>query len=142
MNEMQPPQQKMDLLKKILTFNCWFDFTTEAKFTTWFGSCIKERWGFFFKISDQDQRIKPFDAMFCFNWFTWFIEFKLVKTKSRKPYMLLKGSSPSNSWWQVKWLWEVINNWWFGLVIVYNNINKQYTIYNFADIYPELKDYV
>ena len=90
----------------------------------------------------MDRRIKPYDAVFCYKWFSGCIEFKYTKTKSRYPYKLLKGSSVKNPWWQVKWLWEVIENWWFALVIIYNSIIKSYRIYDFSSLYPELKDNV
>lgn len=124
-------------------YNCYDKlFKNEAEFTSWFGWCIKSAGWFFHKISDQDQRVKPFDAIFVLDWVAWSIEFKYVKTKKRKPYMLLRWSSPSNPWWQVMWLDLYQKNWWLSLVIIYNSIIRKYVVYNFSLLYPEYVDHV
>lgn len=116
-----------------LYFTCpdrWFK--NEAEFTTWFWKQIKDRWGFFHKISDESSNMKPCDAIFAFDWISWLIEFKYQKTKKCKPFYLLRGSWPSKPWFQVKWLQLNQRNGWLSLVVVYNKNKNMFTVIDFS----------
>jgi hypothetical protein len=110
-------------------------FKDEASFTTYFGRQIKEKWGFFHKISDADRWLKPMDAVFALNGIVWWIEFKITDSMKSKPYTKLRWSCPQNSWWQVKWLTTLMNNWWTSLVILYNRKVNAYKIIDFKDFH-------
>jgi hypothetical protein len=56
-------------------------FKDEKSFTTWFGSEIKLRGGFWHKISDMDSRLKPFDAIAVEDGSTYLIEVKMGDEK-------------------------------------------------------------
>lgn len=111
-----------------------YSLKNEARFTTWFGKQCKNRWYFFFKISDADKRIKPFDAFGMIDGTPVAIEFKVNDNNSCFPYRMLKGSSSSNPWWQVKGLFDYQKNSWYSLIIVYNRKKNKYIIVNLKDI--------
>lgn len=108
---------------------------SESDFTSWYGSEIKKRGWFFHKISDMDIRPKPFDAIMAWDGIIWAIEFKSVWVlKSCHPFRLLRWSSPSKPWSQVKGLQWFQDNWWLSLVIVFNKLLQQYKVIDFKDI--------
>lgn len=105
----------------------------ERDFCTWIWKLLNE-FGFYFKISDQDQRSKPFD---------WFgvrfgvavaFEFKKVDWLIAYPYKELRGSSPKNPWWQVLWLTRWMKNGWLSLVIVYSRKAQKFMVFDFKDL--------
>jgi hypothetical protein len=125
----------MDLSKLIfqLPNNPW-QFTTEARFTTWLGRKIKDAWWFFYKISDDSRGTKPWDAEFAFDWIAWVMEIKVTKKKNYKPYNLLRWSSISNPGGQCESLRQYSKNGWLWLVVVYNQGEITYQIYKFTDL--------
>ena len=104
---------------------------TEAKFSAWFWKKLKNRWGFYHKISDESRGMKPCDAIFALWWLSWLIEFKVTDRKSYKPYYLLRGSSAKLPGFQVKWLSLNSKNGWFSLVCIYNRGYGTYTLIDF-----------
>lgn len=121
------------MVDEILNFKCW-KFKNEAQFTSWFWKQCKEKWYFFFKLSDADRRIKPFDAFVMAEWYPIAIEFKINDNSSCYPYRMLKGSSMKNPWWQVKWLTNYVKNGWYWLIIIYNRVKQGYMIVGIRDI--------
>lgn len=109
-------------------------FKKESRFTTWRGKHIKEQGGFFHKISDIDMRTKPFDCIVAFEGKCYWVEVKVVRTYSCKPFHLLRWSSSKNPWGQVKGLQTYNDNWWSSLVVVYCTKTNTYKIFNFDDI--------
>jgi hypothetical protein len=107
-------------------------FTTEARFSTWYGKQLKDRGGMYHKISDESRWMKPCDSIFAFDWLVWIIEFKVTKKKTYKPYMLLRGSSVRLPGYQIKWLDLYQKNGWLSLVAVYNKLYETITIIDFA----------
>lgn len=122
----QPPASS--LLKK-LYFENPRNLKNEAQFTTRFWKQLKERGGFFKKISDMDQSIKPFDAMFAYEWMCGGIEFKKVDGKSCHPYRLLRWSSASKPWYQLQGLSLLSQNWGIALVIVFCIATQTYRVW-------------
>jgi len=104
----------------------------EASFTTWFGGKIKSAWGFFWKISDIDTRVKPFDWFMAYKWHVCALEFKSIPWMSCHPFQLLRWSSPKNPWGQVKWLADFFANGWISLIIVYSKKCNRFKIIDFS----------
>ena len=110
----------------------------EREFCTWIGKKLNSI-GFYFKISDQDQRSKPFDAFGCFQWIPVALEFKKVDWLIVYPYKELRWSSPKNPWGQVLWLWNWDKNWWLSLVIVYSRKAKRFEVFKFEELHLDYK---
>lgn len=119
---------------KLLKFTCPDKgFKNEAEFTTRFGKQIKDRWGFFHKISDYSLWFKPFDVIFAYKGIAWAIELKYTKHWSCTPFDMLRGSTPKKPWTQVKSLGEYQENGWKSLIIVYSSKENNYIIISFSD---------
>ena len=114
--------------------SCSRQFKLEREFTTWHLKQCSDLWALSFKLSDADRRTKPFDAFVVLDWSSYFIEYKITKNMSCKPYRLLEGSSLKKPWWQVSWLSKVVKNGWIALVIVYSTKCKKYHISNFSEL--------
>lgn len=129
----------LDRVVKTLTFSLpdkWF--SRENQFLTFFWKKCKESNIHYFKISDADPRIKPYDSFCVIDWMHVAIEAKAVTIKNKiKPYMLLRWSSAKLAWWQVKWLTDNINSWGISLVIVYNKKINNYIIFDFKELTPD-----
>jgi len=110
-------------------------FKDEASFSSWFGSKLRENWGFWHKMSDMDRWTKPFDAIFALEWIVGWIEFKIVDSISSKPYKKLRWSCPENPWWQVKGMSTLLKNWGKSLVILYNRKVNEYIIIEFQNLF-------
>lgn len=108
-------------------------FWNEAAFTTRFGRQIKDRGGFWHKISDFSLGFKPFDAVFALEGLAGAIEFKFTKNASCTPFTMLRGSSPQNPWTQVEGLWGYERNGWKSLIIVYSAKVNRYVVMTFSD---------
>lgn len=115
-------------------------FKNEAEFTTRFGQEIKKLSGFFHKISDESRWLKPFDSICALDWKVYAIEFKFVRSLSCYPFRLLRWSSASKPWAQVKWLNDFRNNGWKSIVIVYSAVKHAYIVVDFAglDLYTHI----
>ena len=123
-------EQQLNLLKFSLPQS---PFGNEAAFTTWFGRQVKDRGGFFHKISDFSLGFKPFDAVFGLKGFTWAIEFKFTKNWSCTPFTMLRGSTSNNPWTQVEGLSKFSTNGWNSLIIVYSSKVNKYIIMDYND---------
>lgn len=100
-------------------------FKTEAECTANFWKYIKSHWWFWFKIPDDSMWEKPYDAICCFRWMTYHIEFKFWKEKLKTDvYNKLRP-------WQIFNLRCVAKNIWCPLVIYYNSEYNRYYIVEF-----------
>lgn len=100
-------------------------FKNEAEFTTWFWKQIKDKWWFFWKLSDMDIRLKPFDAFMQWDWLNCAIEFKKWNNKNKvNVYKLLETN-------QIIWLEKYQANWWNALIIYYSIFHNKYYIYDY-----------
>lgn len=115
-------------------------YKDEASFTTSFNKSIDDLWWFIFKISDFSPESKPFDCTCMFQWNPYAIEIKYTKNKRDfTPYKLLRWSSVSNPWGQVRWLDLFEKNGWISLVIVYSVVKQGYYVYRFRDLWVDFK---
>ena len=100
-------------------------FRDEKSFTTRFGKQINDSGGFFYKISDMDTRLKPFDAFAVVDGGSKYIEFKVGD--ERKSCDLFKKLRPN----QKAWLRDMATAWWFAYVVYYNRRYKEYYWFQF-----------
>ena len=115
-------------------YECHKQFKMEKHFTSWHLSLYNSDGALEFKLSDADRRIKPFDAFIVRKWSSYYIEYKITKSKTTHPYRLLRGSSLKKHWGQVIGLTKALQNGWKALVITYCIPLKRYYISNFADL--------
>lgn len=110
----------------------------ESEFCWWFKKNVE--WMFFyFKLSDQDQRLKPFDSFGVMQWVPLAIEFKKVDGHIAYPFKELRWSSPKNPWGQVKWLAKHSANGWLSLVIVFSRKACRFEVFRFDDLHLDYK---
>ena len=113
------------------TYKCTTNFSTEAKFTTWFQ---KQRDWFIYKISDQSAGYKPFDCFGMYKWVGIAVELKVTPAETTHPFRLLSGATPSHPWAQVESLKKRQEKGWLSLVVVYSKKSWYYSILDFKDI--------
>jgi len=111
---------------------------SERDFCSWFNKNIKND-VFYFKLSDQDQRIKPFDAFGVYKWLWLWMEFKKVDWHIVYPYKELKWSSPKNPWGQVAGLTRHSKHWWLSLVIVFSKKACRFQVFKFDELTLDTK---
>lgn len=110
----------------------------ESDFCWRFKKIVENKF-FYFKLSDQDQRTKPFDSFGVIQGVPLGMEFKKVDWFIAYPYNELRWSSPKNPWWQVIWLTKHSRNWWLSLVIVFSRKACRFEVFKFDDLYLDYK---
>lgn len=127
----------MTLISNLTSLNHYIankKFKNEKDFTSWFLRHVRDRGGFAFKISDYDIWLKPCDAIIARQGVWCLVEFKYIKHGSCYPFRLLRGSSPKNPWYQVKWLETRAKNGWISLVIVYSEKKHCFKVLDFKEL--------
>lgn len=111
----------------------------EAKITTERLKHMKSKpnvW--FYKIPDDSIWKKPFDVVWCVDWKATAIEFKFCNNKRKKPDLARAFSKLEPH--QVVNLNKFKEANWNAFVCVYWNETKQYIMFDFWDIYEQMRD--
>lgn len=102
-------------------------FKNEKEFTNRFGKQIRDRWGFWHKISDMSLEHKPCDAIIGLWWYTWLCEIKVSDHKRKVDvYNMLRPN-------QKRGLKRRQKNGGTSIVVYYNKHHHQYFVLNFDE---------
>lgn len=106
-------------------------FKNEKDFTADFWRYVKHEWGFWHKLSDMDNWLKPFDAIVVLD-HTYFVEFKMGDEKWKTDaYKKLRPN-------QIAGLRKVAENGGHAFVIYYNRFMQKFYVRQFLPNTKEL----